>query len=270
MADTNTTQDLLQQGLTAARVGDVEDARRLLTRATQEHPNSVAAWLGLAGVVDSLEYKQRCFTKALELEPDNAQAQAGLRLVEEKLAAKQQPPQIVHTSSAEEPVISTGLDFCHYHPDVETGLRCNKCGKPICPKCAVRTPVGFRCPECIRDLEEKFYTGGNMDYLIAAVIAFPLSLIGAGLFTTILSGFGFFTLIIGFFVAPFVAGLIAEAVRWGVGKRRSRYLRHVVVAALLIATAPFLLLGLGSGLFGLILPGMFAFLGAGTISARLR
>ncbi|MBA2247993.1 MAG: hypothetical protein H0W23_07685 [Chloroflexia bacterium] len=29
-----------------------------------------------------------------------------------------------------------------------TGLRCNRCGKPICPRCAVRTPVGMRCPDC--------------------------------------------------------------------------------------------------------------------------
>jgi DNA-directed RNA polymerase subunit RPC12/RpoP len=29
-----------------------------------------------------------------------------------------------------------------------TGLRCSRCGKPICPECAVRTPVGLRCPEC--------------------------------------------------------------------------------------------------------------------------
>lgn len=37
---------------------------------------------------------------------------------------------------------------CSYHPNVMTGLRCNRCGKPICPKCAVRTPVGMRCPDC--------------------------------------------------------------------------------------------------------------------------
>jgi len=37
---------------------------------------------------------------------------------------------------------------CAYHPDVETLLRCSRCGKPICPRCAVRTPVGMRCPTC--------------------------------------------------------------------------------------------------------------------------
>jgi hypothetical protein len=37
---------------------------------------------------------------------------------------------------------------CSYHPDVLTVLRCSRCGKPICPRCGVRTPVGMRCPDC--------------------------------------------------------------------------------------------------------------------------
>lgn len=37
---------------------------------------------------------------------------------------------------------------CSYHRDVMTRLRCSRCGKPICPRCGVRTPVGLRCPEC--------------------------------------------------------------------------------------------------------------------------
>ena len=31
---------------------------------------------------------------------------------------------------------------CVNHPNKETYLRCNKCGQPICTKCAVGTPVG--------------------------------------------------------------------------------------------------------------------------------
>lgn len=37
---------------------------------------------------------------------------------------------------------------CTYHPNVRTRLRCSKCGTPICPRCAVETPVGYRCPAC--------------------------------------------------------------------------------------------------------------------------
>jgi hypothetical protein len=43
---------------------------------------------------------------------------------------------------------TTGPVPCADHPDVETRLRCSRCGKPICPRCAVRTPVGMRCPDC--------------------------------------------------------------------------------------------------------------------------
>jgi hypothetical protein len=39
---------------------------------------------------------------------------------------------------------------CATHPDVDTNLRCGKCGKPICPKCLVQTPVGARCRDCAR------------------------------------------------------------------------------------------------------------------------
>ena len=39
---------------------------------------------------------------------------------------------------------------CATHPDVETNLKCGKCGKPICPKCLVQTPVGARCKDCAR------------------------------------------------------------------------------------------------------------------------
>jgi hypothetical protein len=230
----------------------------------------VDAWLGLAGVVDSLEYKRRCFSRVLEIEPGNSDAMAGLELVEAKLSAKDAPPE-PSVDSALPPLPETGLGVCYRHPEIETGLRCNKCGKYICTKCAQRTPVGFRCPDCIREQENKYYTGGNMDYVIAAVIALPLSLVAAWVFTFILGGFGFFTLIIAFFAAPFAAGIIAEAVRWGVGRRRSRYLRHVVAGCLVLATVPFILMMLFAGaFFGLITPAMLIFLGTTTIAARLR
>ena len=45
-------------------------------------------------------------------------------------------------------VSSTGPVPCADHPDVETRLRCSRCGRPICPRCGVRTPVGMRCPDC--------------------------------------------------------------------------------------------------------------------------
>ena len=51
-------------------------------------------------------------------------------------------------AATDERPVTAGEVRCSYHPDVMTGLRCSRCGKPICPRCAVRTPVGLRCPDC--------------------------------------------------------------------------------------------------------------------------
>jgi membrane associated rhomboid family serine protease len=39
---------------------------------------------------------------------------------------------------------------CYRHPDRETRVSCSSCGRPICPDCMTPTPVGMRCPECMR------------------------------------------------------------------------------------------------------------------------
>jgi len=39
---------------------------------------------------------------------------------------------------------------CFSHPDRETLLSCATCAKPICPDCAVDTPVGQKCYDCAR------------------------------------------------------------------------------------------------------------------------
>jgi membrane associated rhomboid family serine protease len=39
---------------------------------------------------------------------------------------------------------------CYRHPKRETAVSCSSCGRPICPECMTPTPVGMRCPECMR------------------------------------------------------------------------------------------------------------------------
>ena len=134
-----------------------------------------------------------------------------------------------HVLSKQDPEFDQELTFCVNHPNVETGLRCNKCGDPICARCAVRTPVGYRCRNCIRHQQATFYTGLPVDYIVAAVVSLPIAALGA----YIISFLGFF---FAFFVSP-VAGVLVADVAWrAVGRRRSRYLWAVVCGAVFVAT----------------------------------
>ena len=67
--------------------------------------------------------------------------------------------------------------FCYRHPNRSTSLRCYKCNKPICSECTVKTPVGYLCPDCHREAEDAFFNDKATDYLLALLVALPLSLL---------------------------------------------------------------------------------------------
>jgi hypothetical protein len=122
------------------------------------------------------------------------------------------------------------LHYCTIHPEAEATLRCNKCDRWMCIKCAVQTPVGYRCRECVRGLEDRFFNAGNTDYVLTGVIAGFLGMIGGaigafgGLFIAIIAG------------VP-AGGLISQAIRYATEKRRGRYTPHIAAAATFIGAA---------------------------------
>lgn len=42
-------------------------------------------------------------------------------------------------------------NHCYRHPDRESYILCQRCGRTICPSCQTQAAVGFHCPECIRE-----------------------------------------------------------------------------------------------------------------------
>lgn len=43
-----------------------------------------------------------------------------------------------------------GLEPCYRHPGQLTGVRCQRCGRPICSTCQIPAAVGMQCPGCVR------------------------------------------------------------------------------------------------------------------------
>ena len=122
---------------------------------------------------------------------------------------------------------------CATHPDRETTLRCNRCEKLICTKCAVLTPVGYRCKECVRGQQSVFETAQPLDFVVAAFI----SAVGAGVCVAVLNILGFW----GFFVAPVAGGALAEVVRVATRRRRAQRLPLVAALAGAVGVLPTLL-----------------------------
>ena len=159
--------------------------------------------------------------------------------------------------------------YCANHPAVETNLRCNKCEKPICPKCAVRTPTGYRCKECVRGQLKQFDTAQWYDYLLGFIAAGCLSLVASGLISLI-GGIGF----IGWFLviagAPTAGVVIAEATRLVLRRRRSRALFITVLVAVILGALPVVLVRLlFFDIFGIAFQGIYLVLATPTVYYRL-
>ena len=125
--------------------------------------------------------------------------------------------------------------YCYVHPDRETSLRCKNCDRPICASCAVRTPTGYSCKECVRTHQKKFDTAVWYDYVIGFVLAAILSAVAA-VIVTLISGF-FFGLIV-LAVAPAAGTIIARVLLAVLRRRRSRALFMTISAGVVVGAIP--------------------------------
>ena len=103
----------------------------------------------------------------------------------------------------------------------------------MCTRCAVKTPVGYSCRECVRAQQDKFFDAQMLDYLIAGAVSLTISFFAAGL----LARLGWF--LIAFFLSPAAGGLIGRAVWRLTGQRRGRYTGIVVGANVVVGALPF-------------------------------
>ncbi|MBY0175528.1 MULTISPECIES: rhomboid family intramembrane serine protease [Curtobacterium] len=51
---------------------------------------------------------------------------------------------------------SASSNTCYRHPDRQSFVLCQRCGRTICPECQTPAAVGVHCPECVREQRAKF------------------------------------------------------------------------------------------------------------------
>ena len=132
---------------------------------------------------------------------------------------------------------------CTFHPNTETLLRCSKCEKPICNRCAIQTPVGARCPECARVQRIPTYNLPRVQLTQAIVVALVVGL-ALGVF------FGLFQNVIPsrmvwiYGPAVFVGSgyVIGEAISRVTNRKRAPALQGLAIGAYALAVVAYIVI----------------------------
>jgi hypothetical protein len=125
--------------------------------------------------------------------------------------------------------VDDGRLYCYRHPKSATWVRCGNCDRPICPRCAVQGPVGFRCRDCGLMKNDPLATFKPTQLALAIAIAF-----GGGTIAGIVANqIGFFSIVVGYFAG----GLIVEAEQRVIGIKRGPVMLGIVLAGILAGAA---------------------------------
>ncbi len=122
---------------------------------------------------------------------------------------------------------------CATHPEVETDLRCGKCGKAICPSCMVQTPVGARCPDCARLRKLPTFSVSTQYYLGAIVVGLGMAIVGGIVWRVVIDFVPLFYL--NFLLAPAAGSAIGEVVSLSVNRKRGKGLAVIASVAVVIS-----------------------------------
>lgn len=119
---------------------------------------------------------------------------------------------------------------CANHPNTETHLRCSRCGKPICVKCVIPTPVGGRCRECANLRKSPILVVSPVRYAKAVAFGLGAAIVSGLIWGSIGNLFGLSILLL--FLLGYVVG---EAVSRGADGRISRGLMVLAGASTVLA-----------------------------------
>lgn len=145
------------------------------------------------------------------------------------------------SATAERPIENDEGELrCYRHPNNPTRLRCNRCGKPICTRCANATPVGLRCPDCARGPRPVIYQtdpailvravgGGVVAALVIGIAWGLLNTAGLGRYGLAYNWGFWFSLLLGFGVA--------ESISFLAKRRRGTTLQAVGIGCVLLGFA---------------------------------
>jgi hypothetical protein len=168
------------------------------------------------------------------------------------------------------PMTETATLYCYVHPNRPTVLRCNRCERPICTQCAVRVPTGYRCRNCVRELEKTFETAAWVDYLVGLLTTTLLSLLASALISALSFFSGFFLWFIVFALAAGAGSIISNITLRAIRKHRSRALFIVTSAGVVLGALPIVIFMLLTGnIFSLISQGIYVFVATPAVYAGI-
>jgi hypothetical protein len=161
---------------------------------------------------------------------------------------------------------------CATHPAIETDLGCSRCGKYICARCLVHTPVGARCRDCAAVRRIPTYNTPATT-LVRAVVSALLAGVVLGIVWAIFNPITFFF----FGVIPGLAvGFgVGEIVSLGTNRRAGPPLQAMAIGGavlayllrvgLLVAAGGWVFRDVRTDLAGLVALGIAAFIAAGRL-----